>query len=305
MKFLKIFAIALAAVGFAACSDNDTEWNTAADVTVEMGSASVSYKEARGLITIPIVVNGEANGDILVTVAAEETGANPAQDDVHFYMTTKSIVLNPGTDTYNFEIIIGDDELINDPRTCDIKIVDVKGATIGAQNFTALTIRDNDADFYDKLTGKWTLNALDAKTGEPLTYNVVITGGDEDEPGSGYNEWLTFSIINQGVSLDYQANYFYDKETNEGYLELPFGQSGAQVNFSGLGVCDVVLMWSDDTYVYEDGSAIMTWDSTFKKLSVESSLAAQGGTNLWYLGVFSGNDFMGGWGRFIVVDVTR
>lgn len=99
MKLYKIFAVALAALTMTACSDDDDKigWNSNADVTVEMGQASISFKEGRGMVNVPVTVTGEANGNIMVTVACEETGLNPAQEDVHYYVTDKTIIISPET----------------------------------------------------------------------------------------------------------------------------------------------------------------------------------------------------------------
>ena len=80
MKFLKIFAIAVAAFSVASCSDDDTSWNTESDVTVQMGEATFSTKEGRGMVSIPLTVSGERNGNIKVTLDVVSDFENPAKE---------------------------------------------------------------------------------------------------------------------------------------------------------------------------------------------------------------------------------
>ena len=233
MKFSKILTIALAALAVTACSDDDKRsWNTASDVTVEMGQATASFKEGKEAVTIPLVVNGDANGDIRVTLACKESGANPAQEDVHYYMLTKTIVIFPEDKTYDVEMTVLDDDVINDPRTFQVEIVSVEGATVGGQKYTECTIRDNDADFYDKLSGKWTMNTASGAV------PVNLVAGDEET--AAYNSYYILEGLGQGY-VEYQVNYFFDMETQTGHLELPYGQIGGTVNFSDLGAMDVAL----------------------------------------------------------------
>lgn len=150
MKFLKIFAIAVAAFSVASCSDDDTSWNTESDVTVQMGEATFSTKEGRGMVSIPLTVSGERNGNIKVTLDVVSDFENPAKDEEHLYLTTKTIVIFPEDNTYDVEVSIVDDKDMNEARFCNVVIASAEGATIGAQSYTTIEIKDNDSEPYDR-----------------------------------------------------------------------------------------------------------------------------------------------------------
>ena len=62
MKLTKICAVALAAIAFAACSNEDEiSWNNA-EATVSMGKAELVSKENKGIVNVPVSVDGKRNG---------------------------------------------------------------------------------------------------------------------------------------------------------------------------------------------------------------------------------------------------
>ncbi|MDE6199182.1 MAG: hypothetical protein K2L55_06115 [Muribaculaceae bacterium] len=259
MKLTKIFAIALAALTMTACSDDDETigWNSNADVTVEMGQATVSVKEGRGMVNVPITVTGEANGNIMVTVACEETGLTPAQEDVHYYVTDKTIIISPENTTASIELnVIDADEDINEARTFDIRIVDVTACKVGTLDYTSVTIRDNDGDYYDKMSGRWNVNYIDYD-GNAATAQVVLSAADEDE--AGYNEYYIMTGLMTYCSI--QVDYFFDQSTMTGRFEIPYGQNVATVSFTGYGALPVYLMGLSGNYIIDEGSAVGNWSA--------------------------------------------
>ena len=91
MKFRKIYALLLTSFLFVACSEEES-WNSS-DVTVNMAQEEVLVKESAGIFNVPVTVSGELNGPIKVTVEVTEAGENPAMEDVHYIVTSKSIVI--------------------------------------------------------------------------------------------------------------------------------------------------------------------------------------------------------------------
>lgn len=292
MKLNKIFALMLAATMATACSDDDNNWNSS-DVTVNMLQEVVSVKENKGIFNVPVVVEGEMNGAVEVTVEVAESGSNPAMDDVHYYVTSKTIVVSAESGQANIEISTVDNDEINEPREFTITIVKAKGATIGDPATTTVVVKDNDAAFYEKLMGKWTLTTADGSS-----WPVEIVGYEEGEEGYdqvlyvvgmlGYN-WTTLELA-----------YHYDITAQKGYLEIPYGTLFAEgVNFSGLGVMNVYACGAEISpegnileYLF-DGSILGEWDADFKNITFEqdyifavvvdpASNAAMGYWNFFY-----------------------
>lgn len=267
MKLYKLFTIALAAVAMTACSDDD-DFNSASGVSVGMLNPEMSVKETKGLFDVPVVVTGEANGPISVTIAVETVGSSVAVENEHYVITTKNLNIPAGVKSVNVEVnTIDDGDLINDPRQFQIVITECKGATIG-QPSTLVTIKDSDSEFYEKLQGKWTFKYTDNKGAEQST-NVTITGAADDaDPDYNnvlyLNGWQGYNWVSAAVL------YHFDLTTKEGYLEFPYGQIIAEgVNFGDVGICDIVLGTAADGYAVFDGSAVAHWDSTFKNITFD------------------------------------
>lgn len=269
MKLSKIFTIALAAVTLTACSDDD-DFNTASNVTVGMLNTEVSVKETKGLFDVPVVVTGEANGPIAVTIAVQTTGSSIAEENVHYVITTKHLNIPAGVKEVNVEVnTIDDGDQINEPRQFQVVITDCKGATVG-QPSTLVTIKDSDAAFYEKLQGKWTFNCINSNGSNAM--DVTITGAaDEDDPDYDsvlyMSGWQGYAWVACGIE------YNYDIATRKGSLYFPFGQIIAEgVNFGGsIGVCEIAL----GTLVEQDGKKYIsikggveaTWSDDFKTIN--------------------------------------
>ncbi len=160
MKLNKIYAIALAALTLTACSDDDdTSYNTASDVTVSMEEATMSVPEDNsGIINVPVVVSGKANGIIKVTVEVQGVGSNPAKADEHYILTSDYIYIPDDQTDGNIEFHATGDDEINENREFSIKIVNVEGAKVGTQATTTVTLVDDDhliPGALAKLEGQW------------------------------------------------------------------------------------------------------------------------------------------------------
>lgn len=228
MKYIKLFMLLVAATVFAACSDDDS-WNSK-EVTVGFDNPTLSIKENSGLVNIPINVKGLRNGDIALVIKAEETGDNPAVEDVNYMITDKTLNLKADDleeGVVNIELKTIDDQEINENRTLKLIITDAKGATIENNEIT-ITLRDNDAAFYEKFFGTWTLNATEYNGPDdpptPFTAKIKITGPN-DEADADYNNILYASsagMFDVGVSLDceWRFAYSFDMATKTGSLDF-------------------------------------------------------------------------------------
>lgn len=235
MKGLKIFMLAVASVILASCSDDDSKWNSAGDVQVAMGSTEITWKENKGTNTpvfVPITVTGERNGAVQVTVSVAETGSNPAMDDVHYIITSKTIVIPADANEGQIELRTIDDSDVNENRTFTMTITSAHGASIGTSASTLITLKDNDSEFYEKLMGGWKMTASDDE-GKAYEWNVSIDGFDEGEPG--YNESLWLAGFD-GESGTIELKYEFDMATGKGRVGVIVPSDFfAAYSFNGIG----------------------------------------------------------------------
>lgn len=216
MKYIKLLSLLVAVLFLGACSDDDVKKNSAADVTVSMGTATISPRESAGIVSLPIKVEGPTNGMVSVTVETREVGSNPAVENTHYYVTTKKINIT-GSEGY-VELEMVDNEEINDPRTFEVTIVKVEHAKLNeAAKTTTVEIRDNDHEPYDRLQGTWTMTYKDYG-GAVQTQKVTITGAD-DPSEYIYNKLLYVEDILLEKSKA-QLSFNYDSANNTCYVSF-------------------------------------------------------------------------------------
>lgn len=295
MKYIKLFML-LAVVAFmGSCSDDDESWNSKSGVTVSMENKSMRFKESVGIVKVPIKVEGEANGPVSVTVEVKETGSNPAKENVNYYITTKTIKISDNTGNVELECV--DDDKINDERTFEISIVSAKGATVGSNTTTAVTLRDNDSEFYEKLQGSWVMNCTYNKA--PTKWDVKIVGAT-DENDKDYNKvlYITGMIGYQWTTA--KLSYDYNKATGKGSVAFDYlGQYNFAegVNFNGLGVCNVRLFSVAGNQLSKD-PIYGTWSDDFKNITFDEGTL--------YGGVFDSSDaHKGGWFEISNITMTK
>ena len=192
---------------FGACSSDDDSWNSAADVTVSMKNPTMVIKENMGLTNVPIEVKGKTNGNVYVTLAVKEVGSNPAKEDVHYYITDKTISISDSIGYVEVEPV--DDDEINDDRTFEITIVEAKGAKIGNAT-TQVSLKDNDSQIYEKLQGKWKLTGV-SRQGAPMESVVKIIGASDEKDGD-YNHTLYLTgmaVSSSSARLSFNAKDGY------------------------------------------------------------------------------------------------
>ena len=216
MKYIKLLSLLVAVLFLGACSDDDVKKNSAADVTVSMGTATISPRESAGIVSLPIKVEGPTNGMVSVTVETREVGSNPAVENTHYYVTTKKINIT-GSEGY-VELEMVDNEEINDPRTFEVTIVKVEHAKLNeAAKTTTVEIRDNDHEPYDRLQGTWKMTYKDYN-GAVQTQKVTITGAD-DPSEYIYNKLLYVEDILLEKSKA-QLSFNYDSANNTCYVSF-------------------------------------------------------------------------------------
>lgn len=275
---------------------NDDDWNSAADVTVQMANAEMKAKENANLFYVPIEVVGQANGPIRVTVQVSEYSENPAKENVHYILTSNTVVIPDNDTKVSLEFAPVNDMDINDARLFVVTIVNVEGAAIGAQNTTVVTIADDDSLFYEALQGTWTFNYTDLFDDTPGSFKMTLVGVDEGT--DDYEKILYFSGWGGASNLVAAVGYNYDEDTKEILLEFPYGQTLGQLNFTGLGACDVVLTGCDGNGYFTSGSCFATVSEDLKTITFDPF-------DGFYLLVVSNGQAKGGWNGYMEISLTR
>ena len=297
MKYNKIFALLLAAAAFAGCSKEDISWNSS-DATVGMGQAELVVKENKGMVNVPLVVDGELNGPVEVTVEVAEVGENPAMEDVHYIVTSKSYVIAEDATEGKIEFKTIDDADINEARTFVITIKNVNGAKVSEAASTTVTLKDNDSQFYEKLQGRWKMNSVDSK-GNTQAWNINIIGVDEGE--EGYNEVFQVTGIMGNAWTSMTMFYNYDVATKTGYVYIPAGYILAEGVDFGLGGTNEVVtgLVNEEGNLTLSGGIIGTWNDDFTEITFEQN-------KLMYGLIFSGANFTGyTWFNFLNPTMTK
>ena len=274
MKYLKIFAFMLGAALFTACSNDDDkrEFNTVKDVTVSMASTTIDTKENRGIIDVPFVVNGETNGYVVVTCKVAEVSNNPAMEDVHYLVTSKSVTLEPKATEGSFEISLVDDREINEAREFIVTLESAEGATIGTQQMCTVVIGDNDYDPYSRLGGQWSI--LDQNGGAGKT----ITIQDFDEGEDGYHtKYLVYDLFEYPIEMPFSYNDATKKATmtiKYGFLLVP------EING------EVLIFANLDSGLAYSGACTFEWNAEedadmIKLIDVPAPQTVEEGASLW------------------------
>lgn len=269
MKYFKLFLLVAAIAFFGSCSDDKETQNTNSDVVVEMESPTFSAKESAGSVKVPIKVTGKTNGKVYVTMTMKECngpGDNPAKKDVHYYVADTTITISDEIGYVEYRAV--DDKEMNEDRKFQFVIKEAKGAKIGAQNTTTVTIVDNDNAPYDRLQGEWTLSAKDPD-GQGDSFTVTITEPNElNEDGTKNHEYGNvlymdgFMGLNAGNGINMiKLNFSYNEKTMQGYVAFDCTESYTLFTneFTGLGEADVKVRNADNS----NSPLFGNWDSDF------------------------------------------
>lgn len=282
MKSSKIFAIALAALTMTACSDDDNDFNTAGDVTVSMQKPEMSVSEDYNgtFYNIPVVIEGDANGPIKVTVEVSPAETDPAIEEKDYVITQKTITIPSDSKIGYIEFHpVGDNEE-NPDRVFTATITSAEGATIGSSNKCRVILLDNERllpEAYAKVIGIWSVEC------DAGTYPMAITGFEEGEEGYLTNVVLTGWHGQSDCSAT--AGFSLDASTGKVLLTLPYGQVIATKNFTGYGRQDVQLIGYDGTYIYPTGQQTIESNENVTQFVFSQGVAGafnSGGWAAWF-----------------------
>lgn len=172
MKLYKFLAVALVALSFASCEENNLEdypnflgaVNTQPGVTVSL-QPTLSVDENIGEYSVPVEVTGATNGKLVVTFEVKEGVAtedvDPAKEVVNYNITSKTINIPEGESVGFIELTpVWEQGKINNDCTFDITIKSVEGGSIGSNATCHVTIVNVDNP-YTMMCGNWTMTGVD------------------------------------------------------------------------------------------------------------------------------------------------
>lgn len=270
--------------------------NSASGVTVEMQEAELIFPEdqmsSNSYYSIPVVVTGETNGAVEVTVELGEIGENPAVSGENYVITSKKIIIPEGTYVGNIEFYPKGDSEENPDRQFSVTITSAAGATIGAQSTTLVTLLDNELmvkNSYANIQGAWMVSANSVFDG-PVTYQVIISGYPEDSP-----EYLkTINIIGIGGdgNMTIPATMSCNPVNGETNLSIKCNDGVLGTVMAGAaGLVDIRLLYVEGESLYLSGTVTAVGNADLTTIVFNDPL--YGGA--FKAGSSSTSDYLGGW----------
>lgn len=234
-RFFSIISLCLmASVAFVSCHDTD-DINTG-KATVAFDQAEYSIKENKGIFNIPVVVNGEQNGPIRVSIEVSSNGEN-CKEDVNYMITSKEVIIPAKKKQVNVEIKAIDDRIINDDRHFSMRIASASGASVSETNATTnVTLKDNDDIPYERMAGVWTVTAInratDSHVDEPISWDMKLDIVDDDDPSYGSliisSPWAVWdgttpAFDEDGNTLTHQMTFHHNASTGKTTVDMKMG----------------------------------------------------------------------------------
>lgn len=254
MKYLKLLAICLLPLSFAACSDEE-EINSG-NATVGFASTEMSFSENASMVQVPLTLEGEHTGPVKVRVELTDCNGTSVVNDETVILTSGNLIMPSDVSTVEVEVRTSvytiEDNL---DRSFTLKIVSAEGASVG--NASCKVNIEEVRDAYVNLAGNWTLSAGNAGT-LPVVLNTR-------EDRSGYDCTMTL----QGVEMPFTIAYTPQGLTIQTNVVLAEG-----LDFGDpIGVADAVLTYIDGNSLYT-GPLSATWNSDLNLIFLDYSLAA-------------------------------
>lgn len=292
----------MAAATLVSCSD-DEKINTG-NATVAFGAAEYSVKESKGIFNIPVVVTGEQNGPIEVSITVSSNDAQ-CKEDVHYLITSKNLIIPADKKQVNIEIKTVDDRIINEDRHFSLHISTANGATIGSSNATAnVTLTDNDDIPYERMAGTWIVeaeNLLSESGSDPISWEMNINVLDDEDPSYGSvlntTPWAVWDgttpvFDDAGTMLSHQMTFYHNESTGKTTVDMKMGSvMAANLDFgvgqdgTDLSKCSVRSATMGMAGLSYTGSITGTVSENFDEISFNAPV---------YIVVFStaGNPYM-------------
>lgn len=281
MKYINLLALLMLSLGFCACSE-DEEFN-GGNATVQFDTAEERISEATTKLNIPVVVSGDHTGLIKVRVEYKET--HGLKDDENVIITSRELVFPAGVEKVMLETRLSvSNEEVEDGRVLTFEIVEVQGATLGANATHNVKLRESDPiEGTYKIVG---LNPFDGTIGgmpcmliksddvegqldmdfgygttipvrmaagdKEGDYALTIPAGNNAGSDSGYNFTFAYAILN-GNSLDADVSTdipaYFDGESQTITILPIQAYVGVGLYVPGAGWWDAYLAYNENGQV--------------------------------------------------------
>lgn len=236
--------MSLCALAVTSCSDDDNAFNTDSNVSVQLKESAIRVSEDQVSNTdynyIPVEVTGTSNGPIEVTIEVAPYGTDGAVADKNYVFTSYTMTIPAGESEIGFQYYPKGNDEINNDMSFEVKIKDAKGAKIGAQNQTIVTLVDNEGlipVYYTGLAGAWE-GVMESTYDGPLPINFTIETVAEGEEGYGKNVTL---IDFPAAGMTTAAQFSINGVTQEIYVNIPSGQQLGLMNHPNYGEGKLLL----------------------------------------------------------------
>lgn len=265
-RYLRILAMALLPLAFAACGDDEAIND--GNVTVGFENPSINIRENVTSLNVPIVVSGDHAGLIRVNVSATDAAGELVVIDESVILTSGELNLPAGVNSVNAELrlSVNTTEDLNG-RSFMLRITSAEGATIGTAECKVNI--DEATDAYDKLLGSWTVVTPEGNF--PATLSEEVTG-------ASYRFDLDYSGLPLSGRILYSPTAGLQLECEEIVL--------SNVNFGDF-IGDIAFYPFDGEYYYTGGNLAGIWNDTFDTITFE--MGVLGGA--LYNGEFMGSAF--------------
>lgn len=295
MKYIKILAMLLLPLSFAACSD-DEEFNTG-EATVGFANATMEVSEKATTIQVPLSVTGDHNGTIKVNIVVKDSQGTALEIDKNIILTSEILYMPAGIEKVSAEIYSSIETETDDyDRSFTLEITSAEGAAIGTAS-CKVNISEV-VDPYEKLLGKYTMTAddLTSPTGASVSFDVTLTEGIAGKTYKvlGFDGYLA-DFADEGEFWTLQYN-----ESEETLSVVKGDYYATNVPFTVPGDCCVAPFdfTPDGKDIIPTTSWDATWNESFNTITFEENAIIG-------IAIYSGGTYWNWAGAYYNITLTK
>lgn len=250
MKYLKLLALCLLPLSFAACSD-DEDIN-GGSATVGFASSEVTIAENATMVTLPITVEGDHTGLIKVTIAVTNATGESVVNDETVILTSTDLLFPVDVNEVNAELRTNVNTIEDTyNRSFTVEITAAEGASVSTSS--CVVNIEEKPDPYGNLIGTWML-----PIGED-NVEVTVTGREDR---SGFD-----------CTMDYSVPINWEMEYSASGLEVVCGKVVAEnVEFEDLGAAyNIWFGFIEGQYWYTDNIPAI-WNDSFDTITFNTAI---------------------------------